>query len=105
VSFVSSLARPRRVIIMVQAGPGTDAVIDQLVPLLDEGDIVVDGGNAHYADTIRREQQLRGAGLHFVGAGISGGEVGALTGPSIMPGGSVESYAALGPILESIAAR
>ena len=104
-AFVASLARPRRIILMVQAGPGTDAVINQLVPLLEEGDIVVDGGNAHYADTRRREEQLRGVGLHFVGAGISGGEVGALEGPSIMPGGSVESYAALGPILESIAAH
>ncbi|RIK15682.1 MAG: phosphogluconate dehydrogenase (NADP(+)-dependent, decarboxylating) [Acidobacteria bacterium] len=103
-SFVAPLARPRRIIIMVQAGAGTDAVIDQLVPLLEAGDIVVDGGNAHYQDTRRREQRLRAEGLHFVGAGISGGEVGALEGPSIMPGGSRESYAALGPILESIAA-
>ncbi|GGK62169.1 NADP-dependent phosphogluconate dehydrogenase [Ornithinimicrobium pekingense] len=103
-TFVASLARPRRIIVMVQAGPGTDAVIDSLVPLLEEGDIVVDGGNAHYADTRRREQRLRAEGLHFVGAGISGGEVGALEGPSIMPGGSPESYAALGPVLESIAA-
>ena len=103
-TFVQSLERPRRIIIMVQAGAGTDAVIDQLVPLLEEDDIVVDGGNAHYADTRRREAALRAVGLHFVGAGISGGEVGALEGPSIMPGGSLESYAALGPILESIAA-
>nr|WP_244903764.1 NADP-dependent phosphogluconate dehydrogenase [Ornithinimicrobium cerasi] len=103
-SFVASLARPRRIIVMVQAGAGTDAVIDQLVPLLEEGDIVVDGGNAHYVDTRRREEALRAHGLHFVGAGISGGEVGALEGPSIMPGGSLEAYAALGPILESIAA-
>ena len=103
--FVAALVRPRRVVIMVQAGPGTDAVIDQLAPLLEEGDIIVDGGNAHFEDTRRREAQLREVGLHFVGAGISGGEVGALEGPSIMPGGSPESYAALGPILESIAAR
>ena len=103
--FVASLTRPRRIILMVQAGPGTDAVVDQLVPLLEEGDILVDGGNAHYADTRRREERLRGLGLHFVGAGISGGEVGALEGPSIMPGGSLESYEALGPILESIAAQ
>ena len=103
--FVASLERPRRIIIMVKAGAPTDAVIDELVPLLEEGDIVVDGGNSHFADTRRREVRLREAGLHFVGTGISGGEVGALTGPSIMPGGSPESYAALGPILESIAAR
>ena len=102
--FVASLRRPRRVIIMVQAGKGTDAVIDSLVPHLEPGDIVVDGGNAHFEDTRRREAALKEAGLHFVGAGISGGEEGALLGPSIMPGGSRESYEALGPILESIAA-
>ncbi|MFV0457321.1 MAG: NADP-dependent phosphogluconate dehydrogenase [Actinomycetales bacterium] len=103
--FVASLTRPRRIVIMVQAGRGTDAVIDSLVPLLEDGDIVVDGGNAHYEDTRRREKRLRAEGLHFVGAGISGGEVGALEGPSIMPGGSPESYEALGPILETIAAK
>ena len=103
--FVASLEKPRRMIIMVKAGPGTDAVIDQLVPLLEPGDIVVDGGNAHFEDTRRREKALREHDLHFVGAGISGGEVGALEGPSIMPGGSKESYAALGPILETIAAE
>ena len=104
-AFVDALARPRRIIIMVQAGAGTDAVINSLTPLLEEGDIVVDGGNAQYQDTRRREEALRGQGLHFVGVGISGGEVGALEGPSIMPGGSVESYATLGPILESISAK
>ena len=103
--FVASLERPRRVIIMVQAGKGTDATIDSLIPLLEAGDIVVDGGNAYFQDTRRREAKLRGHGLHFVGAGISGGEVGALEGPSIMPGGSVESYEALGPILEKISAH
>ena len=102
--FVASLQKPRRIVIMVKAGAPTDAVIDQLVPLLDEGDIVVDGGNAHFEDTRRREKALRDKAIHFVGAGISGGELGALEGPSIMPGGSKESYAALGPILESIAA-
>jgi 6-phosphogluconate dehydrogenase len=103
--FVASLERPRRVIVMVQAGAGTDAVIDALVPLLDEGDIVVDGGNAHFEDTRRREAALRAIGLHFVGTGISGGEEGALNGPSIMPGGSRASYAALQPLLEDIAAK
>jgi 6-phosphogluconate dehydrogenase len=103
--FVASLERPRRILIMVKAGNPTDAVIDELVPLLEEGDIVVDGGNAHYEDTRRREARLREHGLHFVGAGISGGEEGALNGPSIMPGGSRESYAALGPILEDISAK
>src|ERR1022692_3872390 len=103
--FVASLKRPRAIIIMVKAGEPTDAVIDELVPLLDEGDIVVDCGNAHYTDTRRREAALRRRGLHFVGCGVSGGEEGALNGPSIMPGGSPESYQQLGPIFESIAAQ
>ena len=102
--FVASLERPRRISLMVKAGGATDATIDALIPLLQEGDIVVDGGNSYFQDTRRREQRLRDLGLHFVGAGISGGEVGALEGPSIMPGGSAESYEALGPILERIAA-
>jgi 6-phosphogluconate dehydrogenase len=102
--FVAALDRPRRILIMVQAGAATDAVIDELVPLLDEGDIVLDGGNAHYVDTIRRTLALQQRGLHFVGTGVSGGEEGALNGPSIMPGGSDESYAIVGPMLESIAA-
>lgn len=103
--FVASLARPRTVVIMVQAGAATDAVISDLIPLLEDGDIIVDAGNAHFADTRRREGELRGHGLHFVGAGVSGGEEGALWGPSIMPGGSVESYKTLGPIFEKIAAQ
>jgi 6-phosphogluconate dehydrogenase len=103
--FVASLKRPRAVIIMVKAGGPTDAVIDELAPLLDEGDIIVDCGNAHFADTRRREHDLREKGLHFVGCGVSGGEEGALNGPSIMPGGSKESYEKLGPIFESIAAQ
>ena len=86
--FVASLSRPRAIIIMVKAGEATDAVIDELVPLLDEGDIVIDCGNAHFMDTRRREAALREHGLHFVGCGVSGGEEGALLGPSIMPGGS-----------------
>jgi 6-phosphogluconate dehydrogenase len=102
--FVASLTRPRAVIIMVQAGAATDAVIDDLTPLLDEDDIIVDCGNAHFADTRRREAALSEVGLHFVGCGVSGGEEGALNGPSIMPGGSKHSYAKLGPIFESIAA-
>jgi 6-phosphogluconate dehydrogenase len=103
--FVAALERPRRVVIMVKAGGPTDAVIEELVPLLDEGDIVIDCGNAHFADTRRREAELRDHGLHFVGAGVSGGEEGALLGPSIMPGGSVESYKTLGPMFEKIAAQ
>lgn len=103
--FVASLEKPRKVVVMVQAGGPTDAVIDALIPLLDQGDIIVDAGNAHYADTRRREASLREQGLHFVGAGVSGGEEGALLGPSIMPGGPAESYKTLGPILEKIAAK
>ena len=103
--FVASLVVPRTVIVMVKAGPATDAVIDELVPLLEPGDIVVDAGNAHFPDTVRREAALRERGLHFVGTGVSGGEEGALLGPSIMPGGSVESYATLGPMLETISAQ
>jgi 6-phosphogluconate dehydrogenase len=102
--FVASLSKPRTAIIMVQAGRGTDAVIDQLAELFEEGDIIVDGGNANFQDTIRREATLKEKGLHFVGAGISGGEEGALNGPSIMPGGSEAAYQTLGPVLASIAA-
>ena len=103
--FVASLQKPRTIISMVQAGPATDAVIDELVPLLEPGDIVVDAGNAHFPDTIRREKALREKGIHFVGAGVSGGEEGALEGPSIMPGGTRESYKTLGPILADISAK
>jgi 6-phosphogluconate dehydrogenase len=102
--FVASLAAPRTAIIMVQAGKGTDAVISQLTELFEPGDIIVDGGNALFTDTLRREKAVRETGINFVGAGISGGEEGALKGPSIMPGGSAEAYVTLGPILESIAA-
>src|SRR3982751_6413462 len=103
--FVASLERPRRVVIMVKAGKATDAVIDEFAPLLEAGDMLIDAGNAHFADTRRREAALKAKGLHFVGAGVSGGEEGALHGPSIMPGGSPESYEALGPILEKISAK
>jgi 6-phosphogluconate dehydrogenase len=102
--FVASLAKPRTAIIMVQAGAGTDAVIEQLAERFEPGDIIVDGGNANFLDTIRREKELRERGLNFVGTGISGGEEGALKGPSIMPGGSEEAWETLGPILRSIAA-
>ena len=103
--FVASLERPRKVVVMVKAGGPTDAVIQELVPLLEPGDIVIDAGNAHFPDTIRREAQLKEHGLHFVGSGVSGGEEGALNGPSIMPGGSRESYDVLGPMLEDISAK
>ncbi|PRA06851.1 phosphogluconate dehydrogenase (NADP(+)-dependent, decarboxylating) [Arthrobacter sp. MYb229] len=103
--LVANLETPRRVLIMVKAGGPVDSVIDQLVPLLEEGDIVIDAGNSHYTDTRRREAALTEKGLHFVGVGVSGGEEGALLGPSIMPGGSAQSYKALGPMLEKIAAK
>ena len=102
--FAASLSKPRTAIIMVQAGKGTDAVIDALTEVFEPGDIIVDGGNALFTDTIRREKAVRETGINFVGAGISGGEEGALNGPSIMPGGSDESWVTLGPILKSIAA-
>ena len=103
--FVSSLERPRAIILLVQAGPATDAVIDELVPLLDPDDILIDCGNAHFTDTLRREKALAEKDLHFVGAGVSGGEEGALHGPSIMPGGSEKAFEKLGPIFEAIAAQ
>lgn len=103
--LVASLQKPRQIIIMVKAGGPTDAVIDELSGLLEPGDMVIDGGNAHYADTRRREAALKAKGLLFVGAGISGGEEGALNGPSIMPGGPAESYVHVGPVFEEIAAK
>jgi 6-phosphogluconate dehydrogenase len=103
--FLDALEKPRRVLIMVKAGDPTDAVINELADAMEEGDIIIDGGNALYTDTIRREKAIRERGLHFVGAGISGGEEGALNGPSIMPGGPAESYKSLGPLLEEISAH
>ncbi len=103
--FVSSLARPRKIMIMVKAGRPVDGVIDQLIPLLDEGDIVMDGGNSYFKDTIRRAQQLADRGIHFMGVGVSGGEEGALKGPSIMPGGSKEAWEQVGRILKDISAK
>src|SRR6266487_4072783 len=103
--FVASLERPRRVVIMVKAGGPTDDVINEFAPLLEPGDMIIDAGNAHFVDTRRREAALKDRVLHLVGTGVSGGEEGALLGPSIMPGGSPESYAALGPILEDISAK
>ena len=102
--FAASLQKPRAAIIMVKAGRPTDAVIESLVEVFEPGDIIVDGGNALFTDTIRREKAVRETGINFVGMGVSGGEEGALLGPSIMPGGSDESWVTLGPILTSIAA-
>lgn len=104
-NFVNSLEKPRRILIMVQAGKGTDAVIDELRPLLDKGDIIIDGGNAYFEDTIRRNKMLSDEGFNFIGTGVSGGEEGALKGPSIMPGGQKEAYELVAPILEKIAAK
>jgi 6-phosphogluconate dehydrogenase len=96
---------PRQIFIMVKAGAGTDAVIDQVAPLLDKGDIVIDGGNAYFKDTVRRENKLQAMGLNFLGIGISGGEEGALKGPSLMPGGPRDAWKIVAPLLEKIAAQ
>ena len=103
--FVSLLEAPRRVLLMVTAGAGTDKVIDALLKHLEPGDVLIDGGNSHFPDTDRRARRLHDAGLHFVGCGISGGEEGALWGPSIMPGGNREAYERIAPVLEKIAAK
>ena len=103
--FVDSLEKPRRILLMVKAGEPTDATLADLKPLLDKGDIVIDGGNTFFQDTIRRERELSAAGLHFIGTGVSGGEEGALHGPSIMPGGPRDAYDLVAPILTEIAAR
>jgi len=96
--FVASLDRPRKVIIMVKAGKPVDMVIEQLLGYLEEGDVIIDGGNSNFADTIRRCKEIEGEGLLYIGTGVSGGEEGALKGPSIMPGGSKEAYALVDPI-------
>jgi len=103
--LVASLKRPRAIVLMVKAGAPVDQQIEALKPLLDEGDIIVDGGNSHFRDTQRRDKALTDAGLHFMGTGISGGEEGARNGPSIMPGGTAEAYAKVGPIFEAISAK
>ncbi|MFO7030297.1 phosphogluconate dehydrogenase (NADP(+)-dependent, decarboxylating) [Limnospira fusiformis CCALA 023] len=103
--FVASLERPRRILVMVKAGKPVDAVINQLKPLLDHDDMIIDGGNSLYEDTERRTKELEATGLGFMGMGVSGGEEGALWGPSLMPGGTQNSYEALEPILTKIAAQ
>jgi 6-phosphogluconate dehydrogenase len=103
--FVKSLAAPRRIMMMVKAGKPVDELIDQLIPLLDKGDILIDGGNSHFPDTIRRTAYLESKGLLFIGTGVSGGEEGALLGPSIMPGGSPAAWPHVRPILQAIAAK
>ena len=103
--FVQSLATPRKIQIMVKAGGPVDAVIEQLIPLLDQGDIIIDGGNSLYTDTERRDAYLSAKGLRFIGAGVSGGEEGARKGPSIMPGGPLSTWDVMKPIFESISAK
>jgi 6-phosphogluconate dehydrogenase len=103
--FVAALERPRQIILMVKAGAPVDAVLRELTPLLDPGDIVIDGGNSYFRDTERRDAELTAQGLRFVGMGVSGGELGALWGPSLMPGGSREAYDILEPMLVAIAAK
>lgn len=103
--LVSALRKPRKIMVMIQAGAPVDAVIDQLIPLLEEGDFIMDGGNSYFGDTNRRAGLLKEKGLHYLGVGISGGEEGARFGPSIMPGGSREAYEAVGQILQTIAAK
>ena len=103
--FVESLEKPRRILLMVQAGEATDKTIASLTPHLDKGDILIDGGNTFYKDTIRRNKELSEQGFNFIGTGVSGGEEGALKGPSIMPGGQKEAYQLVAPILDQIAAR
>ncbi|GGC84007.1 NADP-dependent phosphogluconate dehydrogenase [Enterococcus wangshanyuanii] len=103
--FVDSIEKPRRIMLMVQAGFATDATIQELLPHLDKGDILIDGGNTFFKDTIRRNEELANSGINFIGTGVSGGEEGALKGPSIMPGGQKEAYELVAPILEKISAK
>ncbi len=104
-AFVASLDTPRRILMMVKAGEATDATIAALKPLLEKGDVLIDGGNTHFTDTVRRNRELAQSGLHFIGTGVSGGEEGALRGPSIMPGGQRDAYDLVEPILRQIAAK
>ncbi|HEY1603263.1 MAG TPA: decarboxylating NADP(+)-dependent phosphogluconate dehydrogenase [Pirellulales bacterium] len=103
--LVSSLAQPRKVMLMIKAGPAVDTVIEQLIPLLSPGDVIIDGGNTHYADTERRTKYVESKGLLFIGTGVSGGEEGALKGPSMMPGGSPAAWPLVKPIFQAIAAK
>jgi 6-phosphogluconate dehydrogenase len=103
--FVASISKPRKIVLLVKAGPGTDAVIDELTPLLEKGDIVIDGGNSLFTDTIRREKAYGEKGLRFIGSGVSGGEEGARYGPSLMPGGEYKAWLELKPIWEAVAAK
>lgn len=103
--MVNSLSKPRKIMLMIKAGNAVDQMIEQLIPKLEPGDIIIDGGNTHYPDTNRRVALAQSKGLYYIGAGVSGGEEGALTGPSIMPGGSIEAWPAVKPIFQTIAAK
>lgn len=103
--FIQSLEKPRKIMLMVKAGGPTDATIEQLIPHLEKGDILIDGGNAYFVDTQRRNERLSELGIHFIGTGVSGGEEGALKGPSIMPGGQKEAYELVAPIFKDISAK
>ena len=103
--LLAQLKRPRRVMLMVQAGAAVDRVIESLLPLLQEGDILIDGGNSNYQDTVRRTRELTAKGLLYIGTGVSGGEEGALTGPSIMPGGNPAAWPHVKDIFQAIAAK
>src|SRR5699024_7791883 len=103
--LVHSLEKPRKMMLMVKAGPATDATIESLKPYLEKGDILIDGGNTLYEETLRRNEELSEAGIHFIGTGVSGGEEGALNGPSLMPGGQKEAYELVAPIFEAISAK
>lgn len=103
--FVQSLEKPRKIMLMVKAGSPTDGTIEQLKPLLDKGDILIDGGNTLFTDTQRRNKELSELGFHFIGTGVSGGEEGALLGPSLMPGGQKEAYELVAPIFKDISAK
>ncbi|MGZ0016745.1 NADP-dependent phosphogluconate dehydrogenase [Yeosuana sp. AK3] len=104
-AFVSSIERPRKLLIMIKAGSAVDAVIDQLIPILNESDVIIDGGNSHYLDTLKRSHYLAQHAIYFVGCGISGGEEGARTGPCLMPGGAYKGYQIIAPLLEKISAK
>ena len=103
--LISNLKKPRKIMMMVKAGNSVDELIDQLVPFLEKGDIIIDGGNSYFKDTIRRNKYVEDKGFLYIGAGVSGGEEGALKGPSIMPGGSIEAWPFVKPIFQAISAK
>ncbi|HLW10692.1 MAG TPA: NAD(P)-binding domain-containing protein, partial [Fermentimonas sp.] len=103
--FVASIERPRKVMMLVKAGKPVDDFIEKLIPLLDEGDIIIDGGNSHFPDTVRRTEYVESKGLLYIGTGVSGGEEGALKGPSLMPGGSPEAWSHVKEIFQAVSAK